>query len=787
MALLLRTGLIAPVMLLAACGGGGGNVGSTPRPSPVPTPTPTPAPAPTPTPPPPDTNFDTAEFRRSDGPDFHDAVAAWSDGITGRDATIAIIDTGIDTDNPEFAGRINPASRDVAGNDTVEAVDDHGTNIALVAAAARDDTGIVGIAYEADILAIRTDRPGSCDADSDEVLDGCVFFDSDIARGIDIAIANGARVINLSLGGSSPSSSLRAAVGRAAAAGLVIVVSAGNDGDGTNPDIDPDQPDPFPQGIADVAGDNLIIVGSVDDNGVISDFSNRAGNLASVFLTARGERICCVYENGELLVTEENGQRFVTLFSGTSFSAPQVAGAVALLAQAFPNLTGTEIVSLLLDTARDAGATGVDSVYGTGILDIGAALSPQGTTAIAGTERALAHGDLTGVTSAAMGDALANGSLSTIVTDSYDRPYAIDLAAGGRRASLQPRLRNVIEQRTDILGGSDGTMSLAVTIDQRNFQFGSSLLEPLEIATEDAERSQILAATVALRVSPDMQLGFGMARSGDTLIAQLQGHSRPAFLMAKGGSDDSGFTAKSDAAVALRRKVGDWGFTVSAEDGEVRFEEGRALPGAWDPFDGRYGMSRFSLAADRRWSNVQASIGATWLSEEATVLGAKFADAFGGRGSDTLFLDAEAAFVASGDVRLGAAFRQGFTRAQSGGLVADGSRMESRAWSLDATKYGLFQNSDSIGFRLSQPLRVESGGMMLDVPVSFDFATETATYGLRNLSLAPSGRELTGEIAWNGWLFGGAANASLFYSKEPGHIKELGEDYGLAIQWRKDF
>ena len=90
----------------------------------------------------------------------------------------------------------------------------------MVAAAARDDTGILGIAFDAQVLAIRADEPGSCTADSpqDPSL-GCFFNDVDITAGVDLAIASGARVINLSLGGESASQILLDAVARASAAG----------------------------------------------------------------------------------------------------------------------------------------------------------------------------------------------------------------------------------------------------------------------------------------------------------------------------------------------------------------------------------------------------------------------------------------------------------------------------------------------------------------------------------------------------------------------------------------
>ena len=124
--------------------------------------------------------FNTSEFRRSDGPAAHNAAAAWAAGHTGQGVTIAIVDTGVDADSPEFAGRISPLSKDIlgAGRD-ISGSDDHGTHVALVAAAARNGTGILGIAYDATILALRSDEIGSCAVDSPQDVDpDCSFSDS---------------------------------------------------------------------------------------------------------------------------------------------------------------------------------------------------------------------------------------------------------------------------------------------------------------------------------------------------------------------------------------------------------------------------------------------------------------------------------------------------------------------------------------------------------------------------------------------------------------------------------
>ena len=207
------TWMAAGTILLASCGGGGGGGAGIGAPPPGPAPTPTPTTPVSPPPPPPaitafeqvavPSQFNTREFRNSDGPAQHNAHAAWQDGFTGQDVTVAVIDTGIDVDSPEFAGRLSDKSTDIyASRNELQGPDDHGTNVAMVAAAARDDTGVMGIAWNATVLAIRSDEPGSCGGDNaaDSTTE-CGFTDQAIADSIRYAVANEAKVVNISLGG----------------------------------------------------------------------------------------------------------------------------------------------------------------------------------------------------------------------------------------------------------------------------------------------------------------------------------------------------------------------------------------------------------------------------------------------------------------------------------------------------------------------------------------------------------------------------------------------------------
>ncbi|MCT2558503.1 S8 family serine peptidase [Tsuneonella sp. YG55] len=754
--------------------------GPTPTPSPAPSPTPSPSPTPTPA-----ASFDTPEFRRSDGPGFHNAPTAWAQGATGSGVKIAVVDTGIDTDSPEFAGRLDPASSDVAGNGTVEAFDDHGTNVGMIAAAARNSTGIMGIAFDATVIALRADEPGSC-ASSTSTTDGCVFKDRDIAAGIDRAVAAGATVINLSLGGDAPSASLLNAVQRAVTAGVVIVVAAGNEGDGSDPAIDPNQPNPFAAGVRNAGGANVIIVGSVDDAGRFSSFSNRAGSQANWFLSALGERVCCVYENGVLKVESGPSGNFVTVLSGTSFSAPQVAGAVALLKQAFPNLTGAQMVDILLRSARDAGAIGIDTTYGRGILDIAAAFAPMGTTTLAGGTTAVALNDDTAIGSAPMGDALLRASAHTVILDSYGRAYGTDLGQGMHDAAAAPRLLGALDQGARRVGGGSESLSLAFSVASQTGGRGAWPAQ-LRLERQDAEAARVLAARAATVLAPGKRLGFAFREGADGLVAQLQGQHRPAFLIAGDARGGPGFAARGQAALAYRQEFGRWGLTANAERGSAWLGTLRVMDGALGRRREAHGLSSFGLEADRRFGNVEAALGLTWLNEERTVLGAFFHDVVGAGGARTLFADARVGWKIAEGWRLGGTARQGWTRADHAGAIGAGSEFISRAWSLDLAKRGFATARDSLAVRISQPLRVESGGLSLNLPVGYDYATLSPTYGVRTIALSPSGREIDGEIAWAGHLFGGSAAASLFYRRDPAHVASAPDDKGVAVRWTKAF
>ncbi len=770
-----------------------------PPPAVVPPPPPPPpvvvAPPPSPPPPPPvvvapppSTNFTTTEYLRSDGPSFHRAITAYQAGATGRGVTVGVIDSGIDPNSHEFTGRIHAQSGDVTGAGRSLGDDDgHGTEVTRVIAAAKDDRDVHGLAYNATILALRADQAGSCTtAAPDKDAASCSFFDTSIAAGVNRAVDNGARVINISLGGAGgASTTLRAAINRATLAGIVVVVSAGNEASAAAPAFDPNNPSPFAQALLGSGNGLVIISTSVDDSDVISNFSNKAGASQNSVLSALGQGICCEYRNDTIYRFVENGQTFVRTFNGTSFSAAQISGAATLLAQAFPNLTGAQIVSLLLSSARDKGAAGTDAIYGRGVLDIGRAFAPAGTTSLAGTNMAVPLSGNGGTTSVPMGDvALSNRPLPAVVLDSYGRAYDINIAEGIHTSAPRLRLTPVLVDQGRSVSLSRGATELAFSISARNG--GSAELAPLALSHGQQNQARILAGRISATIARDTRFSLGIRQAAAGQVAALQGMSGGAFLTATDARMEGGLERTPDQSFAMRHQLGSFGLTGNVETGATYvFERGAAM--FFRTTQKRYPYASAGLGVDRPIGPAKLAVGTNWIREDETILGARFANFIGHNGARSVFVDGRGDVKLFGSWSLSASWRQGWTYANAGGSLTGQSVLHSNAFSMDVSGSNILASNDGLAFRIAQPLRVTRGGLALNVPVAYDYATLGTTFGVRQFSLAPKGQEIASELVWGVPMYGGYFSSNLFWRKEPGHFDAAPDDVGVAFRLQFDF
>ena len=266
--------------------------------------------------------------------DLVDAYQAWQIETGDSSVVVAIIDSGVDTDHQELEGRISELSYNTYTEEVgIQYVEDdlgHGTNVAgIIAAKRNNDFGIDGLTDNVQLMVIKVNKPGE---------EG--YLNSLIVKGIYYAVDNGAKVINLSLGGTSQDPTVLAAVEYAHQNEVFVVASSGNDGNDT-----PFYPASYP---------TVISVGSVGENGEISYFSNY------------GEYVDLVAP-GDLLYTTNLDNGFAKV-SGTSFSAPHVSALLALLIST-GSFTYEEIYQNLNRSSIDLGISGRDDYYGNGLIN----------------------------------------------------------------------------------------------------------------------------------------------------------------------------------------------------------------------------------------------------------------------------------------------------------------------------------------------------------------------------------------------------------------------------------
>lgn len=311
------------------------------------------------------------------------AFEAWAETPPLAGPLVAVIDSGIDGEHPEFKDQIAGARSFVGGKATVDQ-QGHGTFVAGIIAASHNGQGIAGIAWPADLLVAKvvgSDRSVSLEAE---------------VKAIRWAVNRGARVINLSLGGiRSPrrpdedtfSPLEAAAISYAYSRGAVLVAAVGN--------ADQAPRRPWPWANYPAALPHVIGVSAVSRDGSVPSFSHRdriyndiaapgTEMLSTLPRSLTAARPTCANQGYSDCGPDEYRRA-----EGTSFAAPQVSAAAALLLSVRPDLAPDQVMTLLTRTAVDANAsTGCrecpllrDTYTGWGRLDVAAAV----TQALTGT------------------------------------------------------------------------------------------------------------------------------------------------------------------------------------------------------------------------------------------------------------------------------------------------------------------------------------------------------------------------------------------------------------------
>ena len=461
------------------------------------------------------------------------APQAWAKGWTGKGSVLAILDTGIDLDHPEFADKIIDSEcfidmctdQRLIDKGTNETIDDknkysHGTHVAGIAAANLDGEGTTGVAPDAKLLIGKV------------AWDNGYYQFNALGKGIEWAVNNGADAINVS-GNYNVDLTYKRSI-QSAGDGVFYSTDSRYDGvyalegySGLAVDDDfmlPQLTDamsgneavlvfaagnqrmdvptyPAHYAVAEnedgelLLGGKAIVVGSWNlKSGSMSSSSNRAGTMcygtngecvsdrriSDYYILAPGDKVASTSADGE----------YRTL-GGTSMAAPAVTGAVGIVHQMWPYMKGENIVKLLLNTA-DKDIWGYDvNTHGQGLLDLDEATNPQGVVGIPTSGRIDgARSSLNSGAFALSGGVHISSISSTMVVDDYDRNFYVDgndmIATADTRSADPTQAADmgfapdyyfgygagtVIPMEAGALNINEDSVAIATTVDK--FMFGA--------------------------------------------------------------------------------------------------------------------------------------------------------------------------------------------------------------------------------------------------------------------------------------------------------------------------
>ena len=655
----------------------------------------------------------------------------------GEGVTIGFIDSGIDRGHPAFSD--TSVTERFLGNAEDETGDrsSHGTQVASVAAGGQVDPDAYpiahyGVAWGADITMFAIPfrgggsryQPHSPAQLNTRDLSDSGWFKSALVTGIDIL--NVSKRFDGIIEDYSESE-LRANYGRTIAVlaqkntreKTILVWSAGND-QGRPCSVSGTRCVSFrvvasspklwaglPARIAELRGHSVAAV-AVDRDGAITYFSNRCGIAADYCIAAPGADVR-VAEFGPS--GGNSGARIWKDASGTSFAAPMVGGGLAIMKQIFRGqLSNTDLVARLFATANKTGRYADRSVYGQGLLDLGAATTPWGGVGLTGTGRTVAE---------------LNGGFG--VTGSAIRPGP---AMG------------------DSLGRALGRREIAAF---------DGLGAPFWLPAGDFVRSPPReAASVRLRrFLPTAAPPEGGARWPDLRIA----------------GRDPGHAGLAEGALRLGLSMPrGWSAALLHRPGG---EGGRPLSGIavqWHP-SGLPGLA----------------LGAGWLAQRESLLGASASGAFGRLSGRTAFVSARLEADGPAGWRLAAGGEMGVSRPDHAGgtLVRGISTLRTGAFRVAAAR-ALSPGGASVRLFAERPLRVHRGTAVLDLPtgrtVGGRVVGETVGVGL-----APTGRQLDLGARIDRPLAGGALALGFVRSLRPGHRADAPSEWTVSAGWRKEF
>ncbi|WP_273430957.1 S8 family serine peptidase [Chitinibacter tainanensis] len=593
--------------------------------------------------------------------------AAYLMGARGAGVNVAVVDTGIDLNHVEFRGRLLAGYNAFAPTRT--AMDDHGhgTHVAGIIGAAADGSMVVGGAPDVKLIPIKVLNAAGSGSEAS------------FNAGMNFAAKSSAKVLNLSLGAPGPFGA--SGIQQVVNAGKLVVVAAGNSGL-ANPE--------WPARYAKEAWakGQMIVVGAVDSNNKIASFSNRAGDTRYFYVVAPGVNIASTY----------TANRYAYM-SGTSMAAPVVTGLAADIYSRWMYLSANQVASIIFKTADKLGTSAAgtpDVVYGWGLVNAERALQPVGAPKVAVYNAGYYALAPLALSTNKLVQSKAFGGVALTATDDFGRAYSYDMGSltsqrnsGGLNEmfSQMDRQLGMLEQRTP-----NTRLQYSLTEREGNTVVGSyNLIHKLDDRTTIATGNQGMI---------EHFMGIGAELGELPLTTRF---SNPYFNLNEQALSYMGL-----------------GYQFNANQ-QIRFALLNSTDLAADPNQPlRNQLQQNGWAAEfsQKLGAGEIKLGVGQLIEQGSLLGASGTQtgALDFDRSSTLYTTVTGLLPLSVKSQLMAQFNLGNTRSAGQGLVGD-SQTTTAGWSLGWYQQALLHEHDALGFAVSQPLRVLSGQMNLQLPI----------------------------------------------------------------------
>nr|WP_262913735.1 S8 family peptidase [Rhizobium halophilum] len=693
--------------------------------------------------------------------ELHNLHTALSSGISGAGQLIAVVDSGSRTTHQEFAGKT------IHGYGTLPS-SDHGTHVASLIAGVQDGRGMHGVAPSAGLHLTAINPTGGTNLNLDNVIGGTLD-----------AASRGAVAQNNSWGferaASDLASHLQSNPGQTVAQGLNALI--GNYG-AAKWQTYLDALDGFQRGGVIVwALSNSEAMASGDVMAALPHFDQRlqeawvaaangyfevdaAGDITKAFRLSAPCGLAasfCMAGDGTTRAASAASDTAYSTGTGTSYVAPQIAGTVALLAEAFPDLTPEEWTKRLLASADNSWfsklgvpvngtsdfGNGVSHAFseewGHGVLDIAAALSPIGSVSYLSGDHVLTS-DRTSLTEMTVAPSQSFGN-------------GIERALAGTQVAVFDALNRSYNVEGSQLVETSSSSMLPDLMQWVAVPPSHALPKPGLLLPDD-----VYAATAGLSVSADAT-GIFEASPAPAW------HSQSSVLSLVG----------ENVAAISSRELGPFAVTAVGFAGQGTHEDelGSVAGGGINVVIG---------------GTTRVSFGASYLDDQESLLGMEPSAAFAwGAGSKVATFHAGLDHQLAPDLELFGRFEHGTARASGGtaGLIGSISDVGFSAFQVGVRIGSLLEEQDSLSFSVAQPLRIESGSMKLNIPTGRNADGEIQQRQMA-ADVEPTGRELDFGIDYNVPVGEGHLRLGLQYRVDAGHVPDASAA-GIAIGFRKTF